>query len=168
MTTLITDTERLQLTLLSSEDTAFIIELLNSPGWLEFIGDRGVKTREAALNYIEKGPLSDYEKHGFCLFKVALKGSQIPIGLCGLLKRDFLDHPDIGFAFLGEYGGQGYAIESSLAVMNWAKKQLNITKVLAITLPENKRSIGLLKKLGLDYERMVQYPDGAELCLYSN
>ena len=161
------ESNRLILALLGKADVPFILELLNSPGWLEFIGDRGVKTEEDALAYIQNGPLSDFDKHGFCLFKVSLKGSDIPIGLCGLLKRDFLDHPDIGFAFLGEYSGQGYALESSQAVLAWADKQLGIDKVLAITKTDNKRSIGLLEKLGLSYERMVQYPDGASLCLYS-
>lgn len=161
-------TKRLRLELLNSNDTKFILELLNSPGWLEFIGDRGVKTEDDALNYIQNGPLSDFEKHGFCLFKVVLAETNAPIGMCGLLKRDFLDHPDIGFAFLGEYGGHGYALESSEGVLSWAREQLGIEKVLAITLAENKRSIGLLEKLGLSYERMVQYPDGASLCLYSN
>ena len=162
------ESNRLTLSLLSNADTSFILELLNSPGWIEFIGDRGVKTEEDAVAYIQNGPLSDFDKHGFCLFKVSLKGSDIPIGLCGLLKRDFLEHPDIGFAFLGEYGGQGYALESSQAVLSWAHEQLDIDKVLAITLAKNERSIGLLEKLGLSYERIVQYPDGASLCLYSN
>lgn len=165
---MISQTPRLSLELLKLNDAPFILELLNSPGWLRYIGDRGVKSLEDAEKYILDGPLKDFEKLGHSLFKVALKASGSPIGLCGLLKRDFLDHPDIGFAFLEEYAGKGYALEASQAVLDWAKKQLHVHQVLAITLAENQRSIGLLKKLGLHYEKMVQYPDGANLCLYSN
>lgn len=165
---MITQTPRLTLELLKLDDAPFILELLNSPGWLQYIGDRGVKTLEDAEKYIVEGPLQDFEKLGHSLFKVVLKETGLPIGLCGLLKRDFLDHPDIGFAFLDEYAGKGHALEASQAVLDWAKELLDIDRVLAITLAENERSIGLLKKLGLYYEKMVQYPDGASLCLYSN
>ena len=165
---MITQTARLRLEALSLKDAPFILNLLNSPGWLKYIGDRGVKSLADAEAYLTDGPMKDLETYGFSLFKVVLKSTEEPIGLCGLLKRDFLDHPDIGFAFLGEYGGKGYAQEASHAVLEWARETQGITKVLAITLPENERSIHLLEKLGLNYERVVQYPDGASLSLYSN
>ncbi len=165
---MIIQTKRLNIELLSISDASFIVELLNSPGWLEFIGDRGVKTEEDAIKYIQNGPHKDFENMGHSLFKVVLNETGLPIGMCGLLKRDFLDHPDIGFAFLGEHNGKGYGAESSFAVLEWAKEKLGITQVMAITSPTNKKSIGLLEKLGLHYEKMVQYPGGDSVCLYSN
>ena len=97
---MITQSERLWLEKPSLEDAPFILNLLNSPGWLKYIGDRGVKSIEDAEAYLTNGPMKDFETYGFSLFKVMLKSTAEPIGLCGLLKRSFLDDPDIGFAFL--------------------------------------------------------------------
>jgi RimJ/RimL family protein N-acetyltransferase len=155
-------TARLQLRQLTTADTDFIIELLNSPGFLRFIGDRNVRTTAQATGYLVNGPLKSYADNGFGLFLVALKDTQAPIGICGLIKRDFLEYIDIGFAFLPEYTAQGYAFEIATATMQYARTSLHIQTIAAIVDPTNERSINLLQKLGLEYNRMMRYPDSEE------
>lgn len=143
------ETERLRSRELTHIDTTFIIELLNTPGWLQFIGDKNVKTEEQAINYLEDGPLKSYRENGFGLYLVELKETTEPIGMCDLLKRTYLEKPDIGFAFLPTFGGQGYAHEIASALLVYAKEKLNIPAVMAIIVPGNRKSINLLEKLGL-------------------
>lgn len=163
------ETDRLTLRQFTIHDTDFIIKLLNSPGWLEFIGDRNIKTEEQAREYLLSGPITSYEKNGFGLSLVELKQNKIPIGMCGLLKRDYLENPDIGFAFLGENTGKGYAFEIAEATLKYAKHTLNIPCVMAITLPTNERSIRLLERIGLKFLRITSSPTGTEeLMLFSN
>ena len=104
------ETERLRLRRLTVDDAAFILELVNDPSWLRFIGDRGVRNLDDARSYILKGPVASYEKHGFGLWLVELKAEATPIGICGLLQRDTLPDVDIGFALLPQFCGQGYAV----------------------------------------------------------
>jgi RimJ/RimL family protein N-acetyltransferase len=147
----------------------FILELVNSPGWIKFIGDRNIKTEEQARIYLENGPISSYKKYGFGLSLVELKESLQPIGMCGLLKRAGLDHPDIGFAFLPEFTGKGYASEVAAATLSHAKNVLNQKLILAITVPENKSSIKLLGKINMIFCKPVKLPNqNSELLLYSN
>jgi len=158
----IIETERLIVHKLGTADGSFIVELVNSPGWLEFIGDRGIKTIADAENYIVNGPMASYQKNGFGLYLLALKQSNISIGMCGLIKRDELDHPDIGFALLPAYTGKGYAQEAAFAVLQYAQETLGIKKIAAITLEKNGRSIQLLTKLGLLFEKKIQFADKEE------
>ena len=158
----ILETNRLTLTELSTDDAPFIFELLNSPGWLEFIGDRGIKTLDDAINYIVNGPIKSYEKNNFGLYSVKLKDGNIPIGICGLIKRDSLEDIDIGFAFLPDYEGKGYAYESADAILSNAKIELRIKRIVAITIKENSKSIQLLEKTGFVFEKLIQLPDDAE------
>jgi RimJ/RimL family protein N-acetyltransferase len=153
------ETDRLILRWLSSDDAEFILGLLNEPSWLQFIGDRGVRTIEDARDYILKGPVEMYARLGFGFYLVELKEGTIPIGICGLIKRDFLNDVDIGFAFLPKYWGRGYAYESASAVMAYAKGPLGLQRILAITNPDNHSSAKLLEKLGLRFERMIKLPD---------
>jgi RimJ/RimL family protein N-acetyltransferase len=163
------ETERLRLRKFTLDDTKFIIELLNSPGWLQFIGDRNVKTEEQAIAYLENGPLKSYRQHGFGLSLVERKDDGKAIGMCGIIKRDNLENPDIGFAFLSDFNGRGYAFEMACATLSYAKVQLNIPRVSAITLAENSKSIRLLDKLGLQFVRTFCFPGSEEqLLLYSN
>lgn len=155
---MITSTARLQLEKLVLADASFIFKLVNEPGWLKFIGDRGVKTLKDAEGYIINGPQKSYQEQGYGLYKVSL-ADQTPIGLCGLLKRDNLEHPDIGFASLAEFTGKGYAVEAAEATMKYAKEVLNINTILGITRSENEKSIRLLEKLGMHFERMIQMHD---------
>ena len=118
--------------------------LTNSPGWLEFIGDRGIKTIADAENYIINGPMASYAKYGHGLYLISLKDTHTPVGICGLLQRETLPDKDIGFALLPEYTGKGYALEAATAIMQYSREQLGIHRIAAITLPGNTRSIRLL------------------------
>jgi RimJ/RimL family protein N-acetyltransferase len=165
---IIHETERLFLTEFDEADTAFILELVNSEGWLKYIGDRQVRTPEAALAYINNGPRRSYEKHGFGLYAVRLKDSGRPIGMCGLIKRDTLDAPDIGFAFLPAFAGKGYGYEAAACTLKHAREVLTLERILAVTLPANERSILLLEKLGLQSEVTISFPgSNDELLLYA-
>jgi RimJ/RimL family protein N-acetyltransferase len=149
-------TQRLILRQQTSDDAAFIFSLVNDPAWLRFIGDRGVRSVEDARNYILKGAMDSYSRHGFGLYLTQLKDTGTPIGICGLVKRETLDDVDIGFALLPQFAGQGYAYESASAVMAHAKKDIGLKRVIAITHPDNVASIRLLKKLGLAFERKIR------------
>lgn len=165
----ILETERLRLREFTLNDTEFIIELLNSPGWLQFIGDRNVKTEEQARTYIDNGPLNSYRLNGYGLWLVEIIEDRKPIGMCGIINREYLDNPDIGFAFLPKYQGQGYAFEVVSATMDYAKQHLQILKMEAITIAENEKSIRLLEKIGLRFSKTFCFPDSKDaLLLYSN
>ena len=165
----ILETERLRLREFSVDDTDFIIELLNSPGWIQFIGDRNVKTKEQATGYLLNGPLKSYATHGFGLWLVEKRTDLTPLGMCGIIKRDNLDTPDIGFAFLPQYSGQGYALEVASATLSYAKEKLGIQKIAAITMAGNTRSIRLIEKIGLRHVKAFCFPNTeTELQLYSN
>nr|WP_321234653.1 GNAT family N-acetyltransferase [uncultured Psychroserpens sp.] len=166
---IIAETDRLLLSKITVDDASFILELMNSPGWITYIGDRNVKTIEEAAAYIENNQLKVYEAYGFGYYKVQLKDDHLtPIGSFGLLKRDVLDHVDIGFSLLPEYEGKGYGFEGSTAIMHLAKTKFNIKTVCAITLPINKPSIHLLEKLGLSYQKRVKpFDNNEELLLFA-
>nr|WP_262897100.1 GNAT family N-acetyltransferase [Muricauda sp. CAU 1633] len=150
-------------------DADFIVQLLNSQTWLKFIGDKGVKTKKQALSYIDESLVGSYKKNGFGLYKLCLQSSLIPIGLCGFLQRDYLDHPDIGFALLPEFEGQGFMFEACHALMNHAESALKLECVSAIVLPTNGKSCRLLEKIGLqEIGTIKQNTGGQELLLFSN
>jgi RimJ/RimL family protein N-acetyltransferase len=149
---IILQTERLTLHQLTLTDTPFIIELLNTEGWLKYIGNRNVKTADQARQYLLNGPLKSYADNGFGLYRVSLKNSGTPIGLCGLVKRAYLPGPDIGYAFLPGAAGKGYAFEITNAVIRFAFTELQIDRLFAITFPDNLRSVKLLLKAGMNFE----------------
>lgn len=155
---IIAETERLLLRELTTDDAPFILELVNEPAWLTFIGDKEVRTIEDAVNYILNGPVKSYHNHGFGLWLVQLKHGNTPIGMCGLIKRNALEHVDIGFAYLSVYGGKGYAFEAATAILEYAKNRIGLKYILAITNQDNVRSIKLLEKLGLTFERLITLP----------
>lgn len=162
------ETERLILRRMSTGDAAFMLGLLNEPSWLRFIGDRGVRTLAEARDYILNGPVAMYTRLGFGLYMVELKAGGIPLGICGLIKRDFLEDVDVGFAFLPVYWGQGYAYEAASAVITYGTEVLGLKRIVAITALDNHRSASLLKKLGLRFERRVRYPgDEREVRLFA-
>lgn len=161
------ETDRLIIRWLTVEDAAFIHELVNDPSWLRFIGDRGVKTLEDARNYILKGPVEMYGRLGFGLYLVELKDEGVPIGTCGLIKRDSLKDVDIGFAFLPSFRGNGYAHEAASAVLAYGKNTLGLKRIVAIVSPGNERSIKLLEKLGFKFEQRVQLSERDELKLFA-
>lgn len=146
---------------MSADDAPFILELVNEPSWLRFIGDRGVRTMEDARDYIRNGPIEMYARLGFGLYLTELKPDQVPIGICGLLKRDSLEDVDIGFANLPRFWGQGYAYEAASAVMDYGMRVLGHKRIIAVTSRGNEPSVRLLEKLGLRFERMVRLAEGA-------
>ncbi len=165
----ILQTNRLTIRRLTTDDTAFIIELLNTPGWLKFIGDRNVRTTEEAIGYLTNGPLKSYAENGFGLYLVATKADDIPIGMCGILKRPTLDNPDIGYALLPAFAGTGYAYEMASAVLNHALHELKLPSICAITLPGNASSVKLLEKLGMKNKGPFVAADTKEtLLLFQN
>jgi RimJ/RimL family protein N-acetyltransferase len=164
----ILETERLVIRECTADDGPFVLELLNSPKFLQFIGDRGVHTEEDARRYIAERFIASYREHGHGLFAVEVKvpapadpDIQIedfklrPIGLCGLVRRPSLDGPDLGFAFLPEFEGRGCGTESAQAVLEHSRTELGITRVLAITTLDNEASIALLRKLGFEHLRII-------------
>ena len=148
-------TERLAIRQFELSDAEFILRLVNDESFLHFIGDKGVGTVEDACDYLTNGPIASYHAHGFGLFHVEEESSGESIGMCGLLKRDGQQHPDIGFAFLPEYCAQGFAYESAAAVMEYGHSELDIDTIVAFVNPENERSIRLLDRLGLAYVGQV-------------
>lgn len=158
----ITETDRLILRQATVDDAPFIFQLLNEPSWLQYIGDRNIRTLGDAENYIRNGLIGMYAQHGFGLFIVELKNGPTPIGLCGLIKRDSLEDVDLGFAFLPAYWGQGYAWEAASATMHDGATTHGLSRLLAITLPENASSIKLLKRLGFKFEKLIRLADDAE------
>jgi ribosomal-protein-alanine N-acetyltransferase len=143
----ILETARLRLREFVPEDAPFILELVNEPDWLRFIGDRGIHDLDAARRYIAEGPGAMQARLGFSLWCVEAKADGALLGMCGLIKRDTLEHVDIGFAFLARHRGLGYAREAAQGTLAQART-LGIGRVAAITDPANQRSIRLLQALG--------------------
>ena len=164
----ILDTDRLALRELNTADAAFILELVNDPAWLRFIGDRGVRTLEDARSFLLRGPMTSYAQFGFGSWLVELRAGQTPVGICGLLKRDTLDDIDLGFAFLAAHRRKGYASEAARATMAHARETLHVRRLVAIVSPGNEESRRLLEKLGFAFEREVRLTENAlEVNLYA-
>ncbi len=157
------ETERLNLRWLNDRDVEFILDLLNQPSWLEFIGDRGVRNLDDARAYINDGPLAMIRQHGFGLYLAEVKSSGKAIGMCGLLKRETLDDVDIGFAFHPDFWGQGYAKEAAAACVEYAQDKLGLDRLVAITMPTNQASIALLKAVGMQYQKDISLGGGDEI-----
>lgn len=154
-------TQRLVLREFTFEDDGFILELLNEPGFLRFIGDKGVRTLADARHYLQEGPMDSYRQNGFGLYAVCL-GEAAPVGMCGLVNREGLDDPDIGFAFLSRHWGNGYAVEAAAAVLDHGRRLLELPRILAITSPDNWASIAVLEKIGFKFRRLMHLPNDPE------
>jgi [ribosomal protein S5]-alanine N-acetyltransferase len=162
------ETERLVLRELRPEDAEFILVLLNEPSFLRYIGDRQVRTVDDARRYIEAGPVDSYARNGFGLYLVERREDRAAMGLCGLLKRDVLPDPDLGFAFLPAYWASGYAREAALATVADARDRLGLRRILAITSPDNQSSMKLLGRIGFSFEREVRMsPEEPEVRLFA-
>jgi RimJ/RimL family protein N-acetyltransferase len=160
-------TERLVLRRLCADDGAFIFELMNDPDWLRFIGDRGIRTADDARAWIESGPRAMYARRGFGTYAVDLRDGT-PIGICGLVERDWLEDVDLGYALLPRFRGAGYAREAATAVVSYAQHDLGLPRLLAIVSPENAVSRRLLGELGFTFDRMARPSPAAEaLCIYA-
>lgn len=154
----ILDTERLTLRTLEADDAPFYLELVNQPSFLKFIGDKGVRTVEAARQAIADGPQAMQRERGHSLYLVQRRGDGVPLGMCGLIKRDSLPGVDIGYALMPQYWGQGYAHEAAAAVLAHGRDSVGLDRLMAITSPENQSSIGLLLKLGLRFIEFTHLP----------
>ncbi|MEM1181393.1 MAG: GNAT family N-acetyltransferase [Acidobacteriota bacterium] len=145
---MIVETERLRLRRITPLDAPFMVDLLNEPAWLRFIGDRGVRNAADARAYLEKSYLAGYARDGFSMFLVERLADGAPLGVCGLMRRDTLDDVDLGFGFKADHRRHGYAHEAALAMLEWGHETLGLRRIIAITDPENVASMALLEKLG--------------------
>lgn len=164
---IVIETARLILRKFTLDDAGFMLELLNTPAWLRFIGDRNVRTLEEAKQYLLGGNIRSYQEHGFGFYVVVVKETNQSIGTCGIKKREGLDDVDIGFGFLPQFMGKAYGYEAASATLNYALNDLKIKRIVAIVDPENTASISLIKKIGLVFEKMAQLsPKDIELMLF--
>ena len=154
---LILETERLALHELTPDDAPFILELLNSRGFQENIGDRGIHDVGGARGYIERQRES-YAAAGFGLWRADVNATGETAGLCGLVKRDGLDDPDVGYAFLEPYWGRGYASETAAATLAYGRDVLGLSTIVAITKPENTGSIAVLERIGMKPLGLIKLP----------
>ena len=172
-------TRRLLLRRFVPDDAPFVLELLNEPSFHRHIGDKGVRTLDDARDYLRGGPMEMYARHGLGLLLVGRvdDGSSAaaddpaggfrrvrplePVGMCGLLQRPDFDAPDLGFAFLERHQRRGFGLESSVAVLDDARRRMNLGRVLAVTSRDNTGSIALLERLGFRFERDVRFGEEA-------
>lgn len=165
---IISTSKRLALREATLADAEFYLRLMNEPAWHQFIYQHEMNTTEKIVEYLEQKVIPAYQTLGFGFWVVELQDEKHPIGICGFIKRDTLEHADLGFAFLKSHWGKGYAFEAAEASLNYAKSNLNEDKILAITLPENSRSSRLLERLGFELESNFSHPGSDEvLSLFS-
>ena len=165
--TLILETPRLRLREAVLSDSAFFLKLVSDPSWLENIGDRAVHSEEDAKQYITHNIRAPYRALGYGLYVMELKSPRVPIGLCGLVQREYLPEPDLGFALLPDRVGNGFAYEAARAVMSHAREKLGLGQLYAIVKPDNQRSIDLLRRLGFQRERAGVVPQEPDVELYA-
>ncbi|MET1254467.1 GNAT family N-acetyltransferase [Aliikangiella maris] len=145
------------------EDAPFVFKLVNEPSWIENIGDKNIHNIDDAKNYLLNGPMKSYRENGFGLYLIELKTTGMPIGMCGLVKREGLDCPDVGYALMPEFWGLGLASEAAKATLDFAKEALSIERVLGVTSVENVGSIRVLEKIGLRFDQIIQLPGSEQL-----
>ena len=165
---IVAETPRLFISEFQIQDAPFYLELLNTPKWIQFIGDRNLKTVEDAEKYLLERTIPLYKKQGYGFYKLTWKDNNKPIGTAGLIKRVELEHTDIGFALLPSYEGKGFGFESSKAILELAHSKFSLKSVYGITLEHNTNSIKLLEKLGLTFEKRIKpFEDDKELLLFT-
>jgi [ribosomal protein S5]-alanine N-acetyltransferase len=162
------ETTRLVIQPLTLDDGAFVLDVLNEPLFLRFVGDRGVRTLDDARRYLAEGPLASYAAHGFGMWRVSDRATGAPLGLCGLVKRPDLPGPDLGYAFLAQHEGQGYAREAASAVVTYSRTTLHLPQLLAIVHPGHARSIRLLVETGFILRSKIRRAgESEEILLYA-
>ena len=165
----ILETERLVLREVDEGDDAFMLDLLNQPSFLKYIGDRGVRDLDQSREFIESRYRASYREHGFGLYVVERKDDRTPLGICGFVRRNTLPYPDLGIAFLPQFERKGYAFESAAAIMDYGREELGFKRILAITSLDNESSIRLLGKLGFKFERLeTLYGETQPIRLFSS
>ncbi len=150
------NTERLMLREFRPGDAPFVVEMLNEAAFLRHIGDKRVRNEVDARAFIASGPVASYKEHGFGMLHVARTRDDEPVGMCGLLQRDNLPHPDIGFAFLADHCRRGYGLEAARAVIAHGR-EIGVGRILAVTGLDNLASIGLLASLGFRFDRVIDF-----------
>ena len=162
------ETARLRIRPLNEDDAPFVNRLYNSAGFLRYIGDKNIRSEEDARRFLRDGPIRMYRDEGVGLCMVEDRETGTPLGTCGLIKRDTLEDIDIGYAFLPEFEGRGFASESARAVFEYGRDELKLQRVVAITQGDNAGSIRVLEKLGLHFEKNIEEPEDAPaLALYA-
>jgi [ribosomal protein S5]-alanine N-acetyltransferase len=164
---LVLETPRLILRRLALDDAGFIFRLVNDPSWLRFIGDKNVHNLDDARRYLREGPLDMYQRYGFGMYLVEERAGAAPVGMCGLIKRDTLPDVDVGYAFLPEFRGKGYAYEAAAAVLTHGNRQFDLKRIVAITTPSNEASIRVLEKAGMKFERLLELTPGDPVNLFA-
>ena len=159
---IVIETPRLRLRTFTPEDAPFYLGLINEPSWIANIGDRNIHTVDAARAALEAGPIAQFREHGYCFYIIERRSDGVAIGMGGMIRRDSLPGPDIGYAMLPAYWGQGYAWEATAAIVRHARHTLRIPTLYGITSPQNQASINLLNKLGLRFERFSRLPPGGK------
>jgi len=161
------ETARLSLRRFELDDAPFVVELLNQPSFIQNIGDRGVRNVDDARRYLRDGPMAMYEQHGFGLWRASRRSDGVFVGMCGLLKRDILPDVDVGYAFLPEHWGQGFAFEAANATVEHGARKFGLTRIIGVVSDHNAASIRVLEKLGMRFERMYpMHPGEPEVRLY--
>jgi ribosomal-protein-alanine N-acetyltransferase len=161
------ETERLILRRLEFDDAPFVMALLNEPSFIKNIGDRGVRSLSDARRYLLEGPMAMYDRHGFGLWHTALKSDGTPVGMCGLLQRDYFKDPDVGYALFPAYWGKGLAFEAAAGTLQHGVRKFGMKRVIATVAVGNASSIRVLEKLGMTYEGMhATKPGEPEVRLY--
>jgi [ribosomal protein S5]-alanine N-acetyltransferase len=161
------ETGRLKIQPIELVDAPFIYKLLNQESWIKFIGQRNINTLEDAENYIQNRFIAHFDEHGYGIYRVQSKLDNANLGIITLIRKPHLDSPDIGYAFLDEHNGQGYAVEATKAVFDYAQTDLKMTRIVAVVLENNPRSIRVLDKLGFCFEKKVEQGE-EEFLLYVN
>jgi [ribosomal protein S5]-alanine N-acetyltransferase len=162
------NTERLMIQALTIIDAGFMLQLMNTPTWIQHIGNRQVYDNTAASNYIVNNIINSYYVNGFGLYLVKTKQAKTSIGICGIVKREGLPIPDLGFAMLPNQTGKGYATEASKAIVAHAKDHLGLRELAGITKLDNTASISVLEKVGMSFQKMMRLPqDSTEFALYT-
>lgn len=161
------ESQRLRLREICAEDAPLILEILTDPDFVANVGERGVHDLAAARRYVTDGICASYRSHGFGMYLVELRADGAPLGICGLLRRDYHSDVEIGFAFVPRARGNGYALEAARATLEFARHFLHLAQVVALTAPHNERSIRVLERLGFRRKRMVRFaadgPDWVQL-----
>lgn len=151
-------TDRLRLERLTENDAALMLAIWNDPAFIRYVGDRGIRNEEESLTAMREGALKLWSELGIGPYRVSLADGEDAIGICGLFKRENIDVPDIGYGFLPDHCGNGYAFEAACAVRDHARDVMGLHRICAIVSPDNARSIHLLEKLGMTESGTVRMP----------
>ncbi|MFA3791708.1 GNAT family N-acetyltransferase [Aliiglaciecola sp. SL4] len=155
--TLVAQTERLNIRKVTLAEAYFILDLVNDPDWIRHIGDRNIHNQSDAREFIETGPFVSYRENGYGLYVFCDNRKNRPMGICGMLKRPFLEYPDIGYAILPEFRRKGLTLEACGGVLAADCKRLGLKTVHAMISPENTQSINLIERLGFEFTNVIQH-----------